>query len=422
MGEIMMTRKNEILCRYAFYFSVIFLLLLSGCASTPPQPAPEDSINYLSGGGDIKKVVDDLALPLIEKGNFTGMAVAVVTPGKDWIFTYGKKSLDTDEEIKSDTLFQIGSVSKVFASLLLMELEREGRLFPQSEVGDLIPSEMRFDSKSIRKIKLEKLASHSSGLTQDAIDPRMLWLAFRYTFTGRNIYEGLTPEDLLGYLSSTEIDPGKNYGYCYSNIGYAFLGCLLGQLDKKGYKKLLDEKVIAHMNLKDTGFSVPSGESHRLAKGYSGELPPLMLRGVPVDPWIMDGDLAAAGGLYSSPEDMVKFLKANMGLIRTDLYESMKETHKKRIEARSGKYMGLGWYTMKLPVSQKEIHYIDGLIGGYTSFAGFDPENKIGIVVLQNNCNMDDRISLTLIDRLVSASSRTRQPENNENGLRAKAE
>ena len=393
---------------FGVVFLAVFLLFAGGCTA-PSQPPPEESINYLLSGGDLKIVVDGLAEPLVDKCGFVGMAIGIVTPERQLILTYGVKSKETKYPIKEDTFFQIGSVSKAFTSLLLVELENEGIISPQTEVGDLLPDGIEFKSKSLREIKLEKLASHSSGLSQDAMTLRMLWLASRYAFTGSNIYEGLTPDDLLGYLSETEIDPEKDYKYCYSNIGYSFLGCLLAKTDKQGYRHLLGEKVLRPLGLKNTMFVVPQDQSWRIALGYSGELPPLLPRGIHVEPWEMNGNLAAAGGLYSTLEDMMLFLKENMGLVKTPLYEPMRKTHKKRIEANGGKFMGLGWFIQRLPASGAEVTYVDGLIGGNTSFVGFDPESGVGVVVLQNSCNMDDRISLTLLDRIIGAVKKKKQ-------------
>jgi CubicO group peptidase (beta-lactamase class C family) len=91
-----------------------------------------------------------------------------------------------------------------------------------------------------------------------------------------------------------------------------------------------------------------------------------------------------------------------MGILKTPLYSAMKRQQMPRTETGEG-HIGLSWYIETLPETKKKFLHIDGIVGGYTSFIGFDQEKNFGVVVLQNSINHDDMIGVTLLDRLVAA-------------------
>jgi len=83
----------------------------------------------------------------------------------------------------------------------------------------------------------------------------------------------------------------------------------------------------------------------------------------------------------------------------------MTVTHQPHVKARikgRDEQVGLGWFTTELPFSQTECVYSDGLIGGYVTFMGFDSQSRVGVVVLENCCNLDDHMGFTLLDRLAA--------------------
>ncbi len=117
-------------------------------------------------------------------------------------------------------------------------------------------------------------------------------------------------------------------------------------------------------------------------------------------PWEFHAGLKAAGGLYSTAHDMVKFLQVNMHTSESEIGRIIKKTHEKIIGTEKG-HVGLGWFMEVLPESKVEQIYVNGIISGYTSFMGFDPESKVGVVVLQNTMNMNYEFGEKFLDRLL---------------------
>jgi len=347
-----------------------------------------------------------LAQPLINEKYFVGIGIGVVIDDYEEIFCYGKTSLDSSEPVTNDTLFAIGSSTKTFLSILLAQLVQEKRISLDDPVKKLIPGNVHFESEGLENTTFRKLASHSSGLDQEAYAIITLWLGIRYFLAGSNIYEGITQEMLLEYLKGYKLDSSRPYGFSYSNLGYAYLGWLLGNAGDNGIENLLYKKVIIPLGLNDTVFELNESQKKRVAQGYAGDLPFLSFRNTKTENWILASGIRSAGGLYSSLNDLMKYLKANMGLTPTHLYPAMQLSHKRVIKAGNEGYMGMGWYSNELPNSKAKIIYIDGLIGGYTSFIGFDEKSKIGVIVLVNSCNFEDFIGFELLDILISAQQK----------------
>ena len=398
--------------RQAFLWHAVPIasLLIGGCAHVPVRQGPAASVECLRTTGDVKAMIDALAVPLIKHGLSVGMVVAVTSDDHDQVFSYGRRDSRSPTLVTADTIFAIGSLSKSFlCDLLALEVE-EGRVSLDSPASGLFPAGCQAKSERIRHMTLCELASHCSGLPIEAptLGVGGRWL--RYLATGRSPYEGFTQEQLFSFLSEYRLkDTGKRE-FTYSNLGMGILSCCLGQLDSGGCEPLLVKKVIEPLGLTNTTFNLTDAEKQRLAMGHAGDLPLLVRRNQPVDEWLFDPRFAPAGGMYSTAGDLLTYLKANMGKIQTPLYQAMKMTHqwhaKAKIKGRNER-VGLGWFTAELPLSQTDCVYGDGLIGGYVTFMGFDSQSRVGVVVLENCCNLDDHMGFTLLDRLTAyANSR----------------
>src|SRR5262249_33852072 len=156
------------------------------------------------------------------------MVVGVVTPeGATQAFGYGSISKpDHREPPGPDSLFQVGSISKLFVEALLARMVEEGQVRYEDTVGSLLPTNLPV-SAEVSQLTLYELATHTAGLPREPSGPRQVVSFVRYLTTGRNIYEHLTKRYAYAYLRHARLRPEHHGKFRYSNIGIGLLANLL---------------------------------------------------------------------------------------------------------------------------------------------------------------------------------------------------
>jgi hypothetical protein len=196
-------------------------------------------------------------------------------------------------------------------------------------------------------------------------------------------------DDLYQFLSSYALprDPGSEFEY--SNLGAGLLGHLLAYRAGTDYGSLVGKRITQPLNMPDTGLTLSSSMKQRMATGHTGMLAPIVKHGIPLP------TLAGAGALRSSANDMLTFLEAFLGYKESPLAPAMKAM----LEVRRpvGKIeIGLAWFINS--IDGREIALHDGGTTGFCSFAGYDAEERIGVVVLSNTLSNVDDIGFHLLN------------------------
>ncbi|MCG2583646.1 serine hydrolase [Massilia sp. TS11] len=297
------------------------------------------------------------------------------------ITAYGKTAAD-GVAVDGDTLFEVGSVSKVFTATLLADMVRRGEVRLDEPISGLLPAGVKAPSRNGKEITLADLASHRSGLPRlpDNMAPK----------DRRNPYADYGPEQLYAFLNSHTLarEPGEKYEY--SNLGAGLLGHLLSLRAGKPYAQLLKERIFDPLGMQDTTVVLSPALAARMARGHDP-----MLR--PTANWDMDA-LAGAGAVRSTVKDMLKFLAAEMGLkpAPVSLAAAMQDTQAARAAAGSeAMQIGLGWHILQRNGLSHVWH--NGQSGGFHSFIGFDKAAQKGVVVLGNAANDYDDIGRHLL-------------------------
>jgi serine-type D-Ala-D-Ala carboxypeptidase/endopeptidase len=279
------------------------------------------------------------------------------------------------------SLFEIGSITKVFTATLLADMAREGLLGIDDRVSLHLPPGVEMPSRG-REITLADLASHRSGLpglprglllpalTTKREDPYADWQAARL--------EAAIPR------TRPRREPGKRFRY--SNYAVGLLGHLLARRAGTSFDELVRARICAPLGLEDTGTTMDEG---RLAT-------PHKWTGRPTEHWHLAA-LAGAGALRSTARDLLGFLRLHSDASDAPLALAARETQIPRTKFRSG-YVGLGWMIFPprrgLPC-QFLMH--PGGTGGFRSIAALAPERRIGVVVLTNQARDVSRLGLRLL-------------------------
>ena len=330
----------------------------------------------------VAKPVDEQALHamLVERVDVrkwgTAIVVGISSPTGRQIVSYGTLSVQDRRKVDSTTVFEIASLTKVFTALVLADMAARRQVTLDAPVSTCLPANVTVPEHGGRQITFLDLATHSSGLP---LRPSNL-----ASQTALNKYAGYTVEQLYQGLAAYKLprDPGTEFEY--SNWGFGLLGNALAHCAGKSYQALLDERVTGPLGMRDTMFVPSSALRSRLAAAYDGKL-----QSVPNE---STGALDAAGGLYSTVDDLLRFVELFLGRGPQPLAAAAATMLEPR---RPGDdpdtRMGLGWRVTTARGAQ--TLWSSGRADGYRAFMGLDPRGRVAVVALTNaatNVGVDD--------------------------------
>ncbi len=311
----------------------------------------------------LRERIDRLFAPAIEGEWLTGAAVGVIDGEDTLVLGYGRGV--GDEPPDGDTVYEIGSVSKTFTGTLLADMVERGVVSLEDPVEGLLPKGVTVPKRKGKEVLLWHLSTHTSGL------PRM-----PDNFTPKdpeNPYADYSVAQMYAFVKKTKLarDPGAEYEY--SNLGAGLLGHALALKAKMPYERLLEERIRKPLGMTSTRIALTDDMLRRLA-------PPCLADGTPTKRWDFP-TLAGAGGIRSTVNDMLAYLRANLHPGDDDLGRAMKLAQTPRHDFPGGK-IGLGWH-----ITPDGGVWHNGQTGGYHSFIGFNPKTGRGVVILSNTGN-----------------------------------
>lgn len=267
--------------------------------------------------------------------------------------------------VDADTFFEIGSMTKVFTSLLLADMVLDGTVSLDDPVEKYLPEGASMPRRGGREITLRNLAQQDSGLPRlpDNLSPSDV----------ANPYADYTEEDLLAFLSGYELPRDIGSDYEYSNLGVGLLGYALSRAAGSDYETLLRTRILGPLGMDDTAIALSPDQQARFIGGHDEYMRP-------TGAWDLSV-LAGAGGIRSTTADMLTFLKAALDP-KSPIAPAMKLA---RAESREGPGFtaGLGWMTVPAPTGVVVGH--GGGTGGFRSYMAFQPDTDRAVVAMTNS-------------------------------------
>lgn len=295
-----------------------------------------------------------------------GIVVGIIGPEGRRVVSYGHLEKDDPRPLDGDTIFEIGSVTKVFTSLLLADMVQRGQVALDDPVAKFLPAGVTMPQRNGRSITLVDLATHTSGL------PRLP--TNLHPKDPQNPYADYTVAQLYQFLSTYQLTRDIGSQYEYSNLGGGLLGHVLALRAGTDYEALVRSRICDPLGMNDTRITLAPGMKERLAVGHNAAMES-------VENWDLP-TLAGAGALRSTANDMLKFVAANLGYTKSPLAPAMAAMLKvRRPTGQPGLEVALGWHIF---TNGREIVWHNGGTGGYRSFVGFDRSARTGVVVLSN--------------------------------------
>jgi D-alanyl-D-alanine-carboxypeptidase/D-alanyl-D-alanine-endopeptidase len=242
-----------------------------------------------------------------------GVAVAITWQGERWMFGRGRLRASEAAHVDADTIFEIGSVTKVFTATLLADMVEQGLVGLDDPVQRHLPDEVSVPIRG-RPITLCDLATQTSGL------PRLPPGLFRRSLRRRHDpYARFRERDLLAALAKTRLEQAPGARLRYSNFGFGLLGYVLACRAETSYGELVRDRICAPLGLADTGLEIADDANERFADGHNRRR-----RGVPH--WHL-GALAGAGGLRSTVNDLLRFIELQLTAPATRVARAAQATH-----------------------------------------------------------------------------------------------
>lgn len=321
-----------------------------------------------------------------------GLSVAVVKDNKVvFIKGYGKTKVDSSENVDENTIFQLASVSKTFASAGLGVLVDQKKLEWDDEIIKHLPEFALKEPYSSRYATARDLLAHRTGLP-----------AFKGDLLG---HIGYSPEEIL--FRARYMEPASSFRNeaFYSNLGYFISGCLLSKLENSTWEESIKKNLLDPLEMTRSGFGKNLNNSNvAFAHAKIGDE-------IKVIPWNKSEVFVAAGGVTSTARDMSKWIlmHLNKGIYKVKSVlknETVKEMHAPSMISKIGfaelppisdkslfNYT-LGWTSYQY--HGKVIVEKGGALEGVRSIVTLIPELNAGIVVLAN-------LNLTVIPELIRA-------------------
>lgn len=315
-----------------------------------------------------------------------GMVVGILDQRGSKVFSAGKLDNGTDREVNGDTIFEIGSVTKVFTALLALDMDRRGEMKLDDPVAKYLPERVKVPTYEGKEITVRNLAAQDSGLPWnpddlDSIlnrDPKKPSLK-----EFKDACDAYTAEDLFASLARHKLTNAPGTRFQYSNVGMSLLGHAMAFKAGESYESLVVNRIARLLKMDSTRITLTPEQKARLARGHWAD-------GKPSEN-VRFQVMASAGALLSTANDLLKFLSANLGFTQTELGPLMEQMQMVR-HTGAPKFgnTAMPWVDGEVyhpPGSGFLTHGGGGF--GYVAFVGFDKSNRRGVVVLSNQMSVN---------------------------------
>ncbi|MFC0117426.1 serine hydrolase [Pseudoalteromonas xiamenensis] len=324
-----------------------------------------NTMAFSTFASDIHTEIKKAMVERVNYGLSTSIVVGLYDNGNIDYLAYGKTDIQDGKLPNENTVFEIGSITKVMVATLLANQVKLNQLNYSSDVFSLLPADCR--SEKLKGITLEMLATHHAGLPRMPTNYETPYYKFNP--------EGYSVEGLCEYLRNPEDLSAPNSEYAYSNLGFGLLAYILELNTGKSLNVLLKQVITEPLNMHGTAIGIQNVDSNNLAQGHHGQVRTA---------YFPNGLLDGAGALLSTASDLMQFLAAHFNGKDPILASLFNETKKPRQVAWDGTQIGLGWHIKTVEQAQK-IYWHNGSTGGFYSFVGFDEQARKAVVVLANS-------------------------------------
>ena len=298
--------------------------------------------------------------------NKTQLSIALIDGDETTFIGVVRKEDKLEITSNEDRIFEIGSISKVFTSVLLSKLVDAKKISLDDNLLSVLSLSSEKASEESKRITLQMLANHTSGLP--AIPQNMLPVMMA---NQKNPYKEYTIELLEDfYEAQVIVDNEPNTTYSYSNLAAGTLGYLVAKKSNMSYEELLQQTILKPLEMTNSSSVLSQIDESKLVIGQNSD-------GTEAKNWEFTDAFVGAGGIKSSAIDMEKFIRKNF---EDDAIYNLPQ--QSTFTVNPNFQVGLGWHISI--EKEKKYHWHNGGTGGYRSCMVLDKENKKAVLVLSN--------------------------------------
>ncbi|MCF0055367.1 serine hydrolase [Dyadobacter sp. CY356] len=290
-----------------------------------------------------------------------------------WSKAYGVSNVSTHAMADTATIYRIGSISKPFTAFLMMLLVQDSIIHLNDPVELYLPEVKKLKGYSDHtKITFQQLATHTSGLTREpglpdaASGPIQQW-----------------ESKILQSIPTTSFESNPGEKFSYSNIGYGILGLALSRAAQKPFIELIQKRLFEPLHMNSSYFVVPNKKLSDLSVGMQELSGGRTDTETPLSEHAGRGYKVPNGGIYSTPNDLAKFMRCIQGAAPNLLTtENLRMMQNKMIGIGEQNFYGAGFFINQ----EKGLTIINhgGAVAGYTANFAFAKENNYGIILMRN--------------------------------------
>ena len=292
-----------------------------------------------------------------------------------WAKGFGYADRDRKTPANENTIYRIGSISKPFTAVALMQAAQRGVLKLDDPVEKYLPSTVRFTDPrpGAAPPTLRQLASHTAGLIREpalegaASGPIAQW-----------------EDKVIASIPRTRFDTVPGTRYSYSNIGFGVLGLAVSRAAATPFIALVEDRIFKPLGMTSSTFIITDRLKPNLSVGYQNGRAGIDA-GLPAREHEGRGYKVPNGGIYSTVGDLGKFVGAMNGALGDRLLSASDRAEMLRVQTPGSKTDGYGLgFTINQGPNGRRVVSHGGSVAGYTAHLVFDPDARVGVVLLRN--------------------------------------
>ena len=351
-----------------FVAAAIMTLVVIGCASAPQRPV-------MSIKGDYQYLQEYLTWSILkemDKHDVKGLSIAIID-GQKIVWKKGFGMADEEKKLaaSSQTVYRIGSISKVITATKIMLMHQSGKIDIDDDVANYIKDfSVKSRFKNTKPITLRSLLSHHSGLPSDIL-------------AGMWVHEPMSLSEVVNNIKDESLTSPPQTMHKYSNIAYSVLGRVLEIVDNKPFSQIMDDDFLQPLEMVHSSYNITPEIERYYAKGYrKGKMVArTALRDLP------------AGSMLSNVDDMGKFIHfifseqkfKNKIHIQSDALKSMFAPQYSESVLDFNHAVGFDWVLGGLTSSITDlIVWHNGGAAPHQAHISLLPDKKLGVVIMAN--------------------------------------
>ncbi len=330
---------------------------------------------------ELDKKVEAILQPFMFESKTVGLSIGVLKDGKTYFYNYGETKKENGQIPAAKNLYEIGSITKTFTSLLLAKAVIEKKIALNDPVNKYLPKDIPVIKFGIDTLRIVHLSNHTSGLpplpdnfgATDLINP----------------YQNYDNTKLNDYLKVAKLSrkPGDKFEYC--NLAVGLLGHILENVNKMPFEEMVTTFICAKAGMNDTRQFLLKKDSALFVQGYDASI-------FPQGQWDFKA-LAAAGSIRSNAEDMLKYAGLQLGKEDVQLKKAVELSHQPTFDAGQ-QQIALNWFIQDWGWGKILFH--GGQTGGYKTFLAINEKTQNAVIILSNTAVSNDEIGVAILKYL----------------------